>query len=102
MRGLAHITGGGLIDNVPRILPKTVDARFDLSSWTVPPLFRVLQREGGVDEREMFRAFNMGVGMVAVVTAERAEALIGELNAAGETAWLAGEIVPGDGKVVLG
>ncbi|HEU4558798.1 MAG TPA: phosphoribosylformylglycinamidine cyclo-ligase [Longimicrobium sp.] len=102
VRGLAHITGGGLIDNVPRILPKEVDARFDLSSWTVPPVFRVLQREGGVEEREMFRAFNMGVGMVAVVTAERAEALIGELNAAGETAWLAGEIVPGGGKVVLG
>ncbi len=102
VRGLAHITGGGLVDNVPRILPKEVDARFDLSSWTVPPVFRVLQREGGVEEREMFRAFNMGVGMVAVVTADRAETLIGELNSAGERAWLAGEIVPGDGKVVLG
>ncbi|HET7464476.1 MAG TPA: phosphoribosylformylglycinamidine cyclo-ligase [Longimicrobium sp.] len=102
VRGLAHITGGGLVDNVPRILPKEVDARFDRASWTVPPLFRVLQREGGVEEREMFRAFNMGVGMVAVVTADRAEALVGELNAAGERAWLAGEIVPGDGKVVLG
>jgi phosphoribosylformylglycinamidine cyclo-ligase len=101
VRGLAHVTGGGLVDNVPRILPEGVDARFDLASWTVPNVFRVLQREGGVDEREMFRAFNMGVGMVAVVTADRADALIGELNAAGETAWLAGEIVPGDGKVVL-
>ena len=101
VRGLAHITGGGLVDNVPRILPEGVDARFDLASWTVPNVFRVLQREGGVDEREMFRAFNMGVGMVAVVTAERAEALIGELNSAGESAWLAGEIIPGDGKVVL-
>jgi phosphoribosylformylglycinamidine cyclo-ligase len=102
VRGLAHITGGGLVDNVPRILPKGVDARFDLGSWTVPPVFRVLQREGRVDEREMFRAFNMGVGMVAVVTADRADSLIRELNTAGETAWLAGEIVPGDGKVVLG
>jgi phosphoribosylformylglycinamidine cyclo-ligase len=102
VRGLAHITGGGLVDNVPRTLPKGLDARFDLGSWAVPPLFRVLQREGGVEEREMFRAFNMGVGMVAVVTASRAEALVGELNAAGERAWLAGEIVPGDGKVVLG
>jgi phosphoribosylformylglycinamidine cyclo-ligase len=101
IRGLAHITGGGLTDNVPRILPKDVDARFDRSSWTVPNVFRVLQQHGGVDEREMFRAFNMGVGMMAVVTAERAEALIGELNSAGETAWLAGEIIPGDGKVVL-
>jgi phosphoribosylformylglycinamidine cyclo-ligase len=101
LRGLAHVTGGGVIDNVPRILPTNVDARFDLSSWTVPNLFRVVQREGGVEEREMFRAFNMGIGMVAVVAAERAEAVVGELDAAGETAWIAGEIVPGDGKVVL-
>jgi phosphoribosylformylglycinamidine cyclo-ligase len=102
IRGLAHITGGGLLDNVPRILPSGVDARFDLSSWTVPPVFRVLQRHGAVAEREMFRAFNMGVGMVAVVAAERADALVAELRGAGETAWIAGEIVPGDGKVVLG
>jgi len=67
----------------------------------VPALFRVLQREGGVEEREMFRAFNMGVGMVAVVAAERAESMVGELTAAGEQAWVAGEIVAGDGKVVL-
>jgi phosphoribosylformylglycinamidine cyclo-ligase len=102
VRGLAHITGGGLVDNMPRILPEGVDARFDLGSWTVPPVFRVLQRHGAVDEREMFRAFNMGVGMVAVVAAERADATVAELRAAGERAWVAGEIVPGEGKVVLG
>ncbi len=101
IRGLAHVTGGGLVDNVPRILPKGVDARFDPASWTVPNVFRVLQREGGVDEREMFRAFNMGIGMIAVVPAERADLVVAELNAAGETAWVAGEIVPGDGTVVL-
>ena len=101
IRGLAHITGGGLLDNVPRILPQGVDARFDLRSWTVPPLFRVLQREGGVEEREMFRAFNMGVGMVAVVAAEDADAVARELSAAGERAWIAGEVVPGAGNVVL-
>lgn len=102
IRGLAHITGGGLIDNVPRILPDGVDARFDLASWTVPPVFRVLQRHGVVDEREMFRAFNMGVGMVAVVAPDRADAVVAALRGAGETAWVAGEIVPGGGKVVLG
>ena len=101
VRGLAHITGGGLVDNVPRILPQGVDARFDLGSWTVPALFRVLQREGGVEEREMFRAFNMGVGMAAVVAADDADAAVRDLRAAGEQAWIAGEIVPGDGKVVL-
>ena len=101
IHGLAHITGGGLVDNVPRILPKGVDARFDLGSWTVPPLFRVLQREGGVERDEMFRAFNMGVGMVAVVAADGADAVVRGLRAAGEQAWIAGEIVPGAGTVVL-
>ncbi len=101
VRGLAHITGGGLVDNVPRILPEGVDARFDLGSWNVPPLFRVLQREGGVERGEMFRAFNMGVGMVAVVAAADADAAVRDLSAAGERAWIAGEIVPGDGRVAL-
>jgi phosphoribosylformylglycinamidine cyclo-ligase len=101
IRGLAHITGGGLVDNVPRILPEGVDARFDLGSWAVPPLFRVLQREGGVERDEMFRAFNMGVGMVAVVAADDADAVVRDLRASGERAWIAGEIVPGEGKVVL-
>jgi phosphoribosylformylglycinamidine cyclo-ligase len=101
VRGLAHITGGGLVDNVPRILPRGVDARFHLASWNVPPLFRVLQREGGVEQGEMFRAFNMGVGMVAVVAAADADAVVRDLSAAGERAWIAGETVPGDGKVVL-
>jgi phosphoribosylformylglycinamidine cyclo-ligase len=101
VHGLAHVTGGGVLDNVPRVLPAGVDARIDLASWQVPALFRVLQREGGVEEREMFRAFNMGIGMVAVVAADRAQATVDELRAAGETAWVAGEIVPGDGKVLL-
>ncbi|HEX2207169.1 MAG TPA: phosphoribosylformylglycinamidine cyclo-ligase [Longimicrobium sp.] len=101
VRGLAHITGGGLVDNVPRILPEGVDARFDLRSWTVPPVFRVLQREGGVEQGEMFRAFNMGVGMVAAVAAADADAVVRELSAAGERAWIAGEAVPGERKVVL-
>ena len=101
VRGLAHITGGGLVDNVPRILPQGLDARFHRSSWRVPNLFRVLQREGGVEEMEMFRAFNMGVGMVAVVAADEADAVVRDLSAAGEQAWIAGEIVPGAGTVVL-
>ncbi|HEX8362764.1 MAG TPA: phosphoribosylformylglycinamidine cyclo-ligase, partial [Longimicrobium sp.] len=101
VRGLAHITGGGLTDNVPRILPAGTAARFRTGSWEVPSLFRVLQREGGVERAEMFRAFNMGVGMVAVVAADDADAVAGALNAAGETAWIAGEIVPGERNVIL-
>jgi phosphoribosylformylglycinamidine cyclo-ligase len=102
VRGLAHVTGGGLVDNVPRILPGGVSARFDLGSWTVPALFQVLQREGVVERSEMFRAFNMGVGMVAVVSADDVDAVVRDLRAGGEQAWIAGEIVPGDGTVVLG
>jgi phosphoribosylformylglycinamidine cyclo-ligase len=101
IRGLAHVTGGGLTDNVPRVLPEGVDARFDTGSWEVPNVFRVLQREGGVEREEMFRAFNMGVGMVAVVDSGRADALVRELNEAGERAWIAGEIVPGERRTVL-
>jgi phosphoribosylformylglycinamidine cyclo-ligase len=101
LRGLAHVTGGGLVDNVPRILPAGVDARFRRGSWRVPPVFRVLQREGGVEEGEMFRAFNMGVGMVAAVGPEEADGVVEALRSAGETAWIAGEVVPGDGVVIL-
>ncbi len=101
IRGLAHITGGGLVDNVPRILPASLDARFRQDSWEVPALFRVLQREGGVADEEMFRAFNMGVGMVAVVAEGDADSVVRELSAAGEKAWIAGEIVPGGRNVVL-
>jgi phosphoribosylformylglycinamidine cyclo-ligase len=101
VKALAHITGGGLVDNVPRVLPEGVDARFDLSSWRVPAVFRVLQREGGVERDEMFRAFNMGIGMVVAVSAHRADAVVQELNAAGERAWVGGEIVPGTRRTVL-
>ena len=101
LRGLAHITGGGLTDNMPRILPDGTAARIRTASWEVPAAFRVLQREGGVERAEMFRAFNMGVGMVAVAAVEEADAVVGALNAAGETAWIAGEIVPGERNVIL-
>lgn len=101
IHGLAHITGGGLLDNIPRVLPTGLDARLDTASWEVPSVFRTLQEQGGIGEMEMFRVFNMGVGMVAVVNAERADALVGELNAAGEQAWVAGSIRSGTGQVLL-
>ena len=101
IRGLAHITGGGLTDNVPRILPAGLSATIERSTWEVPTVFRVLQDGGAISDAEMFRAFNMGVGMVAVVAAADAAALVDELNTAGERAWIAGEIVEGDRSVVL-
>jgi len=99
VRGLAHITGGGLTDNLPRVLPKTVDARIDRSSWNVPPLFRTLQAEGGIEDAEMFRAFNMGIGMIAMVASDDADAVLSDLRNSGENAWVAGVIATGSGIV---
>ena len=70
IKGLAHITGGGLIDNLPRILPKNCDAMIETKSWRVPRIFQILQRNGDVDLAEMYQVFNMGIGMVAIL-AER-------------------------------
>lgn len=101
IRRLAHITGGGLLDNIPRVLPPGLDAHLDTASWELPSVFRTLQAHGGIEKMEMFRVFNMGIGMVAFVHARRADALIRELNAAGEQAWVAGEIRRGSGRVLL-
>jgi phosphoribosylformylglycinamidine cyclo-ligase len=101
VRGLSHITGGGLVDNVPRILPAGLSARIERASWQVPSLFRTLQEAGAVQDAEMFRAFNMGIGMIVVVAPEDAGTVLDRLRAAGEQAWIAGEIVPGDRDVRL-
>jgi phosphoribosylformylglycinamidine cyclo-ligase len=81
IRGLAHITGGGLVDNLPRVLPKNCDAAINTKSWRVPPIFGVLQRKGKVDRREMYQVFNMGIGMAAIVSAANAEAVSRKLRA---------------------
>ncbi len=92
VKGLAHITGGGLVENVPRILAPGLQARLQRDAWTMPPLFSWLQREGGVADAEMHRVFNCGIGMVLVVDAERADDALQRLRAAGETVWRIGEI----------
>src|SRR5207302_4276791 len=68
VKGLAHITGGGLVDNLPRVLPKNCDAVIDTRAWKVPEIFKTIQRNGNVDRAEMFQVFNMGIGMVAIVS----------------------------------
>lgn len=97
LHGLAHITGGGIPGNLPRVLPERLGARIDRSSWRPPALFQVLERAGGVDREEMYRVFNMGVGMIAVVAADEAEGVLRRLEAQGEPAWRIGEIVAGSG-----
>jgi phosphoribosylformylglycinamidine cyclo-ligase len=92
VKGMAHITGGGLMENVPRVLPETVKAVISRSSWPMPPLFRWLQREGNVAEADMHRVFNCGIGMVVVVAAEHADAAVRALSGAGETVFHVGRI----------
>jgi phosphoribosylformylglycinamidine cyclo-ligase len=81
IKGLAHITGGGLIDNLPRILPKNCDAVIDAKSWRVTPIFQILQRNGDVDPAEMYQVFNMGIGMVAIVAERDAKRTMSMLKA---------------------
>lgn len=97
IRGLAHITGGGIPGNLPRSLPAGTGAEIFGSSWEVPTLFRTMQEMGGVDEGEMFRVFNMGVGMIAVVAHAEAEGVLARLRAAGEAAWLLGRVTGDSG-----
>ncbi len=100
IRGLAHITGGGLTDNLPRILPEGSAARIERGTWPVLPVFSVMQRTGGVTDDEMYRAFNMGVGMVCAVAPENAAAFEAHLDAQGEKRFRIGAIVPGARNVV--
>jgi phosphoribosylformylglycinamidine cyclo-ligase len=92
VKGMAHITGGGLVENVPRMLPETVKAVIGRSSWPMPPLFQWLQREGNVADDEMHRVFNCGIGMVIVVGVENADAAVKFLTARGESVYRIGAV----------
>lgn len=95
LRALAHITGGGLIENLPRVLPKGLVGEIDASAWNLPPVFRWLMNSGEVAPEEMARAFNCGLGMIAVVAPESAEAVTDALTAAGETVHRIGRVAEG-------
>jgi phosphoribosylformylglycinamidine cyclo-ligase len=100
LHALAHITGGGIPGNLPRVLGEGLGARIESSSWEIPNLFRVLEERGRVDRGEMFRVFNMGVGMIAVVASERADVLLAGMKENGEAAWDLGEVTS-DGQVYI-
>lgn len=101
VKGIAHITGGGLLDNIPRILPNGVDAVIEKSSWEIPPLFTMIQNGGDVPESDMFRSLNMGVGMVIVISKNNADSFVNDLEAADETVCNLGEITKGKSKTRL-
>ena len=96
VHALAHITGGGLPENLPRVLPKGAAARIDAATWTAPAVFSWLKAAGGIATPEMYRTFNSGIGMVCVAAAERADDLVGVFTQSGEDARVIGEIVPAE------
>ena len=99
IHALAHVTGGGLPDNLPRVLPAGCAAEVELGSWPVPELFRVLAREGGVPREDLLRTFNLGVGMVAVVPPDHFDELAAHLDGRGERWWEMGRVVEGGREV---
>jgi phosphoribosylaminoimidazole synthetase len=98
IKALAHLTGGGFIDNIPRVLPEHLDAAIRLGSWPLPPLWDLMQQRGDISTPEMYRVFNMGIGMIAVVDKDQAEQILGRLK---EPAYLIGELVEGSRTVRL-
>ena len=101
IHAMAHITGGGLLENIPRVLPENTQAIVDTDSWQLPPVFQWLQDNGNVEIKEMYRTFNCGVGMVLIVAAEDADNITERLNKNGDLAWQLGTIDEGDNRQVI-
>ncbi len=101
VKGLAHITGGGFMDNIPRVLPKRCDVLVRKGSWEMPPIFEMIRARGGMEEAELYQVFNMGIGMTVIVAADRAEAALRFIRAQKQKAWPIGEVVSGRGIVKM-
>ena len=101
VHAISHITGGGLLENIPRVMPSHLSARLDSTSWTQPEIFQWIQNQGNIDSAEMYRVLNCGVGMVVVISKESSNEAINHLNACGEKAWLIGEVVQFEGEQVI-
>ncbi len=101
IHAMAHITGGGLLENLDRALPETLDAVINLSSWRVPAVFRVIMEAGKVEPAEMYRTFNMGVGMVVICAPSDVQSVLSAASAAGVEGWRLGSLKPGSGAVIL-
>lgn len=101
VKGMAHITGGGFIENIPRMLPDHVNVDIEYGSWPILPIFELLQRKGSISNRDMFTTFNMGIGLVLVVKAEDAEKAVGFLKGQGEEAYIIGKVTAGESIVTF-
>lgn len=101
VKSISHITGGGFYENIPRALKKGMTAVIEKDSIRIPPIFQLIQREGNIPERDMFNTFNMGIGMCLVVAQEDAAKAVETLNACGETAYIIGQLIESDEKIIL-
>jgi phosphoribosylformylglycinamidine cyclo-ligase len=101
VHAMAHVTGGGLPGNVDRVLPRSLDARIVRGRWPIPRVFESLAKAGGIGEEEMYRAWNMGVGMVVITDPSSVDVIADSARRAGVDSWPLGEIVPGEGRVLL-
>ena len=101
VHAISHITGGGLLENIPRVLPDHLSAKLNSNSWSQPEIFKWLQKEGNIDTHEMYRVLNCGVGMVVIISKESSSQAIEHLSACGENAWLIGEVVHSKGEQVI-
>ncbi len=97
IKGAAHITGGGFTENIPRILPKGLGARIQLGSWDMPPVFKLLAEEARLEEKDAYKTFNMGIGMVIAVDADKASEIAFAARDLGETSFVIGSVVEGKG-----
>ena len=98
VKAFAHITGGGFVDNIPRVLPKNCDAIIRKGSWNMLPIFKLIETKSGVPHDELYQVFNMGIGMVAIVSAEKANDILKFIRAQKHDSWIIGEIVKGEGE----
>ncbi len=101
VHGISHITGGGFYENIPRSVPDGFCAKIDKAAVKIPPIFKLLQEKGNIPERDMFNTFNMGVGMILIVSADTVDKALQTLKAEGEDAWVIGEITVGEDKICL-
>jgi len=98
VKAFAHITGGGFVDNIPRVLPKALDVVIKKGSWDMLPIFQIIEQKSGVPDEELYQVFNMGIGMVSIVAADKADAVLKFINAQKHKAWIIGEVVKGKGE----
>ena len=101
IKGIAHITGGGFIENIPRMMPKGLAVKFNKADYAVPNLFKALQEIAEISDEKMYNTFNMGTGMVLAVESDIAEAVIAELKTLGQESYILGEVVEGDGLIIV-